>query len=153
MTKIDLAIKILEGRQMKYESQSINFFVPGNPVPQGRPKFARIGNAVRCYDQKKSSEWKQFIALRAAACGVKPFDKSKALLLNVCFILSRPASVSEKKRPHPTCKPDLDNLIKATKDGLKGIAWHDDSQVVTIVAKKQYGNQPGISILIDEVEI
>lgn len=129
----------------------IDFFVPGNPVPQGRPKFARIGNAVRCYDPKKSSEWKQFIALRAASCGVKPFDKTKALALSIRFTLSRPLSVSEKKRPHPTCKPDLDNLIKAAKDGLKGIAWHDDSQVTIIMAKKEYGDTPGIYITINEV--
>ena len=131
-------------------SKHIALFIPGNPVPQGRPKFARQGNFVRCYDPKKSSEWKQFISLRAASENVQPFSQGTALEISAVFYLTRPVSVSVKKRPYPTSKPDLDNLIKALKDGLKGITWHDDSQVVKISAVKQYSDKPGIYIEVVE---
>lgn len=129
----------------------ISLWVAGQPVAQGRPRFARIGNGVRTFDPKKSSDWKHFIALRANAEGIRPFPQGVPLRVAVTFHLTRPASVSVKKRPHPTCKPDLDNFIKAAKDGLKGIAWHDDSQVVQIFAKKVYSDTPGVKIIVEEL--
>lgn len=129
----------------------ITLWIAGQPVAQGRPRFARIGNGVRTFDPKKSSEWKQFIALRANSEGVKPFPQGLPLAVDVVFHLSRPASVSAKKRPYPICKPDLDNFIKAAKDGLKGIAWHDDSQVIQLAARKVYSDTPGIMITVQEV--
>jgi Holliday junction resolvase RusA-like endonuclease len=128
----------------------ISLWIAGQPVAQGRPRFARIGNGVRTFDPKKSSDWKHFIALRANSEGVKPFSQGTPLQVWVTFHLTRPASVSAKKRPYPTCKPDLDNFIKAAKDGLKGIAWHDDSQVVKLTAEKIYSNTPGINIEVEE---
>lgn len=129
----------------------IRIFIAGNPVAQGRPRFARIGQGVRTYDPGKSRDWKHFIALRANAEGIKPFLQGVPLSVSVTFYLSRPASVSAKKRPLPICKPDLDNFIKAAKDGLKGIAWHDDSQVVRIFAEKLYSDTPGALITVEEV--
>lgn len=130
----------------------ITLWVAGDPVAQGRARFARVGTGVRTFDPKKSRDWKQFIALRANSEGVKPFPQSIPLSVVVVFHLSRPASVSVKKRPYPICKPDLDNFIKAAKDGLKGIAWHDDSQVIRIAAEKIYSETPGVRITIQEVK-
>lgn len=36
----------------------------------------------------------------------------------------------------PRRRGDLDNVIKAALDALNGILWHDDAQVVTIVANR-----------------
>lgn len=36
----------------------------------------------------------------------------------------------------PTLKGDIDNYVKTILDGLNGIAWVDDSQVIKIVAMK-----------------
>lgn len=42
-----------------------------------------------------------------------------------------------KKREEPfTTKPDIDNVIKCVMDGLTGVAFEDDKQVVQIVAQK-----------------
>ena len=42
-----------------------------------------------------------------------------------------------KKRDEPfTTKPDIDNIIKCVMDGLTGVAYEDDKQVVQIVAQK-----------------
>jgi Holliday junction resolvase RusA-like endonuclease len=117
----------------------ITIEVFGNPVPQGRPRFARVGKFVKTYDPKESAAWKDSIKLQAI---------DGALRLKCEFHLSRPPSVSVKKRPHPIVKPDLDNLLKAVKDALKGIVWVDDSQVVELEATKRYSDRPGVLIIV-----
>ena len=66
-----------------------------------------------------------------------PIDGPIAVAL--IFTIKRPASVSEKKRPLPVVKCDLDNYIKIILDSLNGITWIDDAQIVTIEASKVYG--------------
>lgn len=48
-------------------------------------------------------------------------------------------------------RPDICKLIRSTEDALTGILWHDDSQVVNIVATKEFGLQPGAQISMDLV--
>lgn len=35
---------------------------------------------------------------------------------------------------------DVDNMVKAVKDALNQVAYHDDKQIVRVEAEKQYGN-------------
>ena len=48
----------------------------------------------------------------------------------------------------PTKKPDLDNVLKAVLDGLNGIAFVDDSQVVAITVRKKYTLTPSVAVAI-----
>ena len=36
-----------------------------------------------------------------------------------------------------TSRPDVDNIAKAVMDGLNGVAFHDDSQITTIITAKK----------------
>jgi Holliday junction resolvase RusA-like endonuclease len=47
-------------------------------------------------------------------------------------------------------KPDTDNLLKAVLDGLNGIAWADDSQVIRVSASKEYSTEPYVYLYIHE---
>ena len=38
----------------------------------------------------------------------------------------------------PTKKPDVDNIAKVICDALNGVAWHDDTQVVSLEVNKFY---------------
>jgi Holliday junction resolvase RusA-like endonuclease len=69
-----------------------------------------------------------------------------------------PASYSKKRiqaclsgAEMPAKKPDLDNMIKAVKDGLNGVAWKDDAQVVKVLALKYYGESPRADIRITPI--
>ena len=43
---------------------------------------------------------------------------------------------------------------KAIKDGMNGIAWLDDSQVVHIVdCRKVYAEQPGVDVIVAGLEV
>lgn len=74
--------------------------------------------------------------------GLQPIE-DQPVILEARFSIPRPAwadaMVGRGKAKIPKygpgeirCwkKPDLDNLEKAVKDALKGVAWHDDAQVV-----------------------
>ena len=134
----------------------IQFTVFGEPVAQGRPKFARHGNFVQTYDPKKSVDYKSRVL--AAALEVRP-EKPLDMPLSVTIKAYRsiPKSMSKKKADQamigeirPTTKPDIDNIVKGVKDALKGVIWRDDSLVVNLVACKWYGETPRVEISVRE---
>jgi Holliday junction resolvase RusA-like endonuclease len=83
-------------------------------------------------------------------------DKGIPVILEVEFYMPRPKGHYNTKGDikqgkivaFHTVKPDLDNLLKAVKDALKSICYHDDSQVIKTIAAKQYGGQPRIEITV-----
>lgn len=67
--------------------------------------------------------------------------------LQIQILLPRPASVSVKKRPMPSVKPDLDKMVRAIMDALKvaGV-YADDALVVKLWVIKQYaGDTPDLA--------
>lgn len=52
----------------------------------------------------------------------------------------------------PTVKPDADNVEKAIKDGLNGVVYRDDLQVVQDSKSKVYGTVPGVKVMVTLLE-
>lgn len=127
----------------------VAFTVPGEPVAKGRAKFARRGNFVTTYTPEKTARYENLVKLAAEAAMA---EHHLTLLegpveLRVFAVRSIPASWSAKKRLaaaagelRPITKPDLDNIVKAIKDGCNKVVWLDDSQVCDIQSKKRYGD-------------
>ncbi len=132
----------------------INITVPGDPVSQGRPKFTMLAGHAHVYDPPTSKAYKKLVARYAMQ------HKPKTLLegaLEVQILVFKPTlkSFSKKKAAlaeamllRPTTKPDADNYAKGPMDALKGIIWKDDGQVVDLVARKFYSNNPRIEITV-----
>ena len=128
--------------------RKITLTIYGEPVPQGRPKFARVGNRVITYDPPKSQTYKNIVKLWATnqlkrINGFKMFDS--AICVDVTFYLRIPPSWPKKKRIEAECgamrpikKPDLDNLYKSLTDALTGIVWKDDSIITDASIHKRY---------------
>lgn len=132
------------------------FVIKGIPRAQGRPRFARMGKFVKAYDPKDSRQYKDNVAAQIVAQNPRMFDRDKPLLLNVSFFLPRPKGhygakglKSSAPKEHIT-KPDLDNMLKAVMDSLKGLVWHDDNQVCSMWVYKRYGEEPGAQVCIQE---
>lgn len=85
--------------------------------------------------------WRSAIALQARHSGAIPVEG--AIGIEMTFTMLKPRTVT---RDHPTVAPDLDKLVRAVLDGLTAIAYRDDSQVTSIVARKTYGERVGVSI-------
>ncbi len=126
----------------------ISFIIQGNPVPQGRPRFVRIGKGVRTYDPPKSRLWKECVRLQAKAKGIKPIEG--AIKIELTFVCEKP-----KKPVNSYPRGDLDNFVKGLKDSLNGIAYKDDSQIVRLIASKEYeeddGYKPCVLVRIEQI--
>lgn len=121
------------------------FFVRGQPVPQGSMKFVRPGVMIHSRSQDLAL-WRADIARNAELFGFKPI--ASAVKVELDFVMSRPKS---SKRAFPSVKPDLDKLIRAVLDGLTGVAFKDDSQVILIQSSKTYGENQGVWIRIEQI--
>jgi crossover junction endodeoxyribonuclease RusA len=54
---------------------------------------------------------------------------------------------------YPKTAPDLDKLIRAVNDALTDAGvWRDDGQVALLHAAKRYASQPGVMIVVTELE-
>lgn len=132
--------------------------VPGRPVPQGNMRAFAVNNRA-FVTHKKPKELGDFRARVAIACqGIEMIFGPVAL--DVIFYLPRPKShygtgknANKLKNSAPTyvtTNPDIDKILRSALDSLTGIAFRDDSQVVSITARKTYGN-PQTVLTIQEV--
>ncbi|UUM20864.1 RusA family crossover junction endodeoxyribonuclease [Mycoavidus sp. SF9855] len=124
----------------------ITFIIPGQPVAKGRARsFVRNGNVAH-YTPEKTACYENLVRLAAQQAMGEQTPIESAVALIVRAFLPIPSSWSLKKQQaaaigivKPTKRPDLDNIIKAIKDGANGVTWKDDSQVIDVCASKRYG--------------
>lgn len=109
--------------------------VPGKPVPMGRPRVSFGGGAPRARTPERTRAWVSrihgFAMAAASSCGWRPRGDDW-LAIEIEVSPQRNASGSD---PAPGARGDLDNHVKSALDGLNGIAYRDDGQVVEIAAR------------------
>lgn len=138
----------------------LNIVIYGEPVPQGRPRFAN-GHA---YDPQRSKNYKQLVRFWVTQYlkqldSFKPYEN--ALCVDLIFYMGVPTSWSKKKRIQASqgqIRPivrngDLDNLIKAILDANNGLLWVDDRIITDLTARKRYtAGLARVEIEITEVQ-
>ena len=122
----------------------IKFSVEGTPIQQGSMRHIGQGRMIHSKAVELAA-WRADIASAAKLAGCKPILDPIAITMR--FRVKRPKSV---KRAYPTVAPDLDKYVRGVNDGLTGVAFADDSQVIKIVASKEYSDNPGVDIEINE---
>lgn len=126
----------------------LTFIVEGIPVPKARARVVMRGKFPTAYTPKHSKDYETLVAITAKSAmnkhGMKMIETACDLFVQ--FYMPIPASTSKKKAEQMkegqikhTKKPDLDNMLKGLCDGMNGVVWKDDSQVVRIVTSKHYG--------------
>jgi len=134
----------------------VHLRVLATPKPKQRPRMAPNGNV---YTPRETTEYEKLIAWSYRAKSKLLFRGGVTLEIEFGFA---PAKSTKRELAENmisgavlyTKRPDLDNLVKAVKDALNGIAWIDDCQVVSMVAKKKYAKEEYIDIKIyDEILI
>lgn len=132
--------------------ESAKFVVYGEPVAKARPRVVN-GHA---YTPSKTKDHEVRIALvyKSAFHGGM-FEAGVPLRLEADFYRSIPKSARKKDREamiagaiRPTVKADVDNYAKTVMDALLKVAYDDDNQVVELMCRKFYSEQPRTEIRI-----
>src|SRR3990170_1426213 len=131
----------------------VEFTVIGNPIAKGRPRFSRRGAFVSTYSPKKTADNAKIISGEAmvAMAGRKPLEGALKCVLS--FYMPIPKSTSKKDVAKMlsgeirfTKKPDIDNLGKQAMDGMNGIVYLDDAQIMWFESVKHYSDNPRTEI-------
>lgn len=137
----------------------ISFTVPGKPVPKGRARsFVRNGK-IGHFTPKETVIYENAVKLAASKAmnSLPPFTGPASLNVNVYIKIPESWSLTKKAEANgglirPTSRPDLDNILKSIKDGMNGIVWKDDSQVVQVLASKWYSDIACVRVSAGELE-
>ena len=97
------------------------------PYPPSTNRLTRFGNG-RAYLSPKARAWKQASAQIARMAGVEV----SAMPMHVSIILQ---PKQNKDGSASKTRPDIDNILKAALDGLNGVAWIDDKQILKVTAQ------------------
>lgn len=128
------------------------------PVAQARPRATRFGKGIRLYDPKQVHVYKAQLAQSAQFMyHDEPMDGP--LKVTIRFFRNIQQSDSKKRQRQkaegsirPIKKPDLDNYIKSTLDGLNGILWVDDNRIVELNTSKDYSDHPRIELEVEKLQ-
>ena len=131
----------------------LHFTIPGTPVAKGR---ARVLKSGRSYTPAKTANYAAKVAHHGKqAMGIDGPSKG-ALSVFIGVNIEVPASWSKRKRADalaglvkPVSRPDGDNYEKAILDGLNGVVWHDDGQVVDMIWRKRYAVAPCVVVSVE----
>lgn len=144
--------------------QTLKITIPGEPISGSQLKFNRKSGSA--YRPKVHSQ--RVFTIYEYATQVVPeedrplFKNGREIWINVEFYFSyrksdyrTGANSDQLKDNAPTFvigNKDLDNLLKPLKDGLKGVVYADDRQIVmyTNIIKK-YSESPRTIITIGEI--
>ena len=135
----------------------VNFMVEGTPVPKGRPRFARRGKFVSTYSPKTTVDYETKVAEAAqlAMGSSEPLETPVGAYIYITLPI--PVSYSKKRKQEclsgnerPTKKSDIDNYCKAVFDGMNGIVFLDDSQIVSLHSTKVYGTIGMVEVMVKE---
>lgn len=146
---------------------SIKLTISGEAVGKQRPQATRIGKHVRVYTPKETityenkivNEYKKLMGndmLFDNKAQILATIKINYQLQKVHFIKSGINQSGKDKlsgKMQPTIKPDIDNIVKSCFDALNGIAYPDDSQIVSIFAYKEYALEPSVEITLEEKRV
>jgi Holliday junction resolvase RusA-like endonuclease len=137
----------------------VTFEVPGDPHGKGRPKFARRGNFVQTYTDKKTTSYENLVRFHANIAMVDLAPLENAVAVYIYIKLAVPKSYSKKRTEaclsgleRPTKKPDWDNVAKSICDAMNGIVYMDDTQIVDAHVTKVYAANAGVDVGVKEIE-
>lgn len=135
--------------------KQFEFTIPGPPKGKARPRV--VNN--HAYTPEATVQYERLVrACWEKAAGDWMAEKDQPVALYVSAYYPVPESHTKKQKERelrnyvlPTKKPDIDNIVKIIMDGLNGVAYHDDKQVVEVTIRKRFDSEPRVEVTLKEV--
>ena len=134
--------------------RKINLTINGRPQGKARP---RLGKG-RIYTPQQTLDYEALVGWTYKnKYNVDKMGTDNPLKMNIKAYFKIPKSetrpmkayLKDKYYPH---KPDSDNIAKIVMDGLNGLAYLDDNQVVSLNVEKWYTDEEErVEIEIEEI--
>lgn len=129
----------------------ISFTVPGKPQPWRRART----NGKTFFKDAKTKANQNAWAGAAKLAGARPTTAPVSVVIVARFGIAKATTKPRRAdmlagRIRPTARPDADNIVK-NLDGLNGVAFADDAQVVSLTVTKVFADVPGVDVSITEV--
>ena len=135
------------------------FIIPGKPFGKQRPRVTVNGKYAHAYTPAETKAYEELVKTEYIKQCSGKFDKNVPISLSIVALFEPPKSDSKKKRTqkinneiYVTRKPDWDNIAKVICDALNGVAWVDDSQIVSGTVAKYYAEESKVLVFIKEIE-
>ena len=135
----------------------MKFVIEGRP--QGKARARTFWNSqtgkMQSITPEQTRSYEDLVRWSYKAAGGTYLGKGQ-FTVAIRAIYEVPASYPKKKREaalrgeiRPCKKPDSDNIAKAILDALNGVAYYDDSQVIGLTVKKEYGDSARVEVEIE----
>lgn len=117
---------------------TVKIVVPGAPEGQRRHRAVAYADRIRIHDDPRNLAYADRIRWAWHQAGSPRFGRNP-VQVTIYANHKRPQghwtttgrlSANGERHPHPTRKPDWDNVGKACADALNGLAWADDACIV-----------------------
>lgn len=136
------------------------FIIEGKCIAKQRPRMARNGHF---YTPKKTHDYEKLVGFSYRAvpiCRKKYYSKGIPVEVAVEIYQKIPSHFNKAKKQlalskkiFPMSKRDIDNQLKSILDGLNGIAYDDDKQVVKVNVEKFYSDKEYAKVSIGELRL
>jgi Holliday junction resolvase RusA-like endonuclease len=149
---------------------SLRLFIPGKPIPKGRPRSKVIAPKdgrkpfVQVYSEDETVAWEETVAwiAKRQILSIPPDEDGEFTLpfegrvvMTLRFNLERPKSYPKSVLYPTKSRSDVDNLAKSVMDGLqKGRILANDNLVTDLMIIKRYaeaGHPEGVEIDLTSV--
>lgn len=117
-----------------------HFLVTGKPVPKGsmRVSHDKYGDAHMYSDQPGLKTWETAVQYTAKQAMRRNSPSSNPIEIVLEFVVPAPKRREGELWPIQKGTGDIDKLTRAMLDGMNGIVYVDDAQVVRLLASKRY---------------
>ena len=132
---------------------SVMFTVPGKLQGKARARtYYNVSTKKHCSTTPENTVlYENFIKDRYLQMAKGAFlEREKPVTLRIIARYLPPKSVSKKRKLDMLKKPDMDNIVKVVADALNGVAYHDDTQIALVQAKKCYSAVEGLDVTVEE---
>lgn len=116
-------------------------FIPGRPIPKGRPRFYR-GRAITPAATKK---YQTHVAKCAKLSSLKSYGKARVAMYIQLRMVRKPGG-----------QPDVENISKSICDALNKMAYNDDAQIEALVITRQWvskGQSESATVHVAELDM